>query len=382
MHVTAPRVLVALDTCTAWSRGTLRGFMECGRERGWIVLHYDADADLNWLVREWRAQAIVIGPHAPSEAVSMLAVSSTVSVIADRSSVGIGSVCLDEGAIGVRAAEHLLATGIKVVSTFRRDDSSSALARAQAFLARARAAGIRLVDGWSCASPVAGRESPQAMLAWLRALPKPCGIFTGTDYGGRTVVRHARIAGLRIPEDIALVGVDNDTAECELMSPPLSSVPIPWVEVGKSAAALVHQILSGKSLEPRRVVIGPLAVVARRSSDVLAVDDDLVSEAVTWIRANAERRLTVGMVVEAAKSGRQRLERAFRRVLDRTIQEEIRRSHVDIARRLLETTRAELAEIARQSGFTNAALLNLAFQRELGMAPGTYRRRMQQILSD
>ena len=194
------------------------------------------------------------------------------------------------------------------------------------------------------------------------------------------MARYARVAGLRVPEDIALVGVDNDTSECELMSPPLSSVPVPWTEVGQNAAKLVHRALSGKSLDAQRIVVSPLAVVARRSSDVLAVDDGLVSKAVAWIRANAERRLTVGMVVQTVKSGRQRLERAFRRVLDRTIQEEIRRSHVDVARRLLETTHVELKQIAQQSGFTNATLLNLAFQRELGMAPGAYRRRMQHAL--
>jgi LacI family transcriptional regulator len=373
-----PRVLVALDTNTAWSRGTLRGFMELAHERGWTVLHYDADTDLNWLVHEWKPSIVVVGPGFESRGVSGLGATEIVSVIADRSSFGIASVCLDDQAIAGHAAEHLLATGLKTVSTFRLDESAFALAREHAFSERARAVGVRVVEGWGGMSVTERPENPAAMLEWLRSLPKPCGIFACTDSWGRAVARYARVAGLRMPEDIALVGVDNDTSECELMSPQLSSVPVPWLEVGRNAAKLVQRALSGKSLDAQRVVVAPLAVVARRSSEVLAVDDHLVSKAVVWIRANAERRLTVSMVVEAAKSGRQRLERAFRRVLDRTIQEEIRRSHVDVARRLLETTHAELREIAQQSGFTNATLLNLAFQRELGMAPGAYRRRMQQ----
>jgi len=375
-------VLVALDTNTAWSRGTLRGFMESAHERGWTVLHYDTDTDLTWLVHEWKPSAIVIGPEVDPSTTSALSVPHVVSVIADRCSVGVASVCLDEQAIASQAAEHLLATGLKTVSTYRADESGFALAREQAFIARARGAGVRVAPGWRGESSRERRENPAALLTWLRELPKPCGIFTGTDYWGRAVARYARVAGLRMPEDVALVGVDNDSAECELMSPQLSSVSVPWIEVGKSAASLVHGALSGKSPAVPRVVVAPLAVVARRSSDVLAVDDELVSTAVAWIRANAERRLTVSMVVQAAHSGRQRLERAFRRVLGRTIQEEIRRSHVDIARRLLETTRAELPEIAQQSGFTNAALLNLAFQRELGMPPGAYRRRMQRALGN
>jgi LacI family transcriptional regulator len=220
------------------------------------------------------------------------------------------------------------------------------------------------------------------MSAWLRALPKPCGVFTSTDGWGRTVARYARMAALRIPEDIALVGADNDVLECELMSPPLSSVMIPWKEIGRQAATLVKLALSGQSIEHRRLVIPPIGVAPRRSSELLAIADPLVAEAVRWIRSNVDRRLTVTMVARAVGGGRQRLERRFRSVLDRTIQEEIRRAHVEAARQLLLTTDASLAEVAKRSGFTTAALLNLAFQRELGMPPGTYRRRLRKELGD
>jgi LacI family transcriptional regulator len=115
----------------------------------------------------------------------------------------------------------------------------------------------------------------------------------------------------------------------------------------------------------------------RRSTEVLAVDDELVASAVRWIRENADRRLTVPMVARAIGGGRQRLERRFRAVLDRTVQEEIRRAHVEAARHLLTTTRAKLPEIAKKSGFTNAGLLNAAFLREIGTPPGVYRRRLR-----
>lgn len=372
-----PLVLVMLDTNSAWSRGILRGFTGFANERGWTVLHYRPDANVSQLVAEWKPSAVVIGPESERQVIDGLAI-PIVSVNSDRSAAGIPSVCLDDNVIANLAAEHLLATGLKNLTTVRLGAYETARARALAFEARARAANVLVPEGWSSAS--GEEEKPFSVMAWLRALPKPCGIFTCTDRWGRTIARYAQLAGLRIPEDVALIGVDNDTLECELAAPPLSSVLVPWRDVGERAAQLVLSAMAGKDSE-RRSVISPLNVVARRSSDVLAVDDDLVAEAVAWIRANAERRLTVGMVVAAVGSGRQRLERAFRRVLDRTIQEEIRRSHVDVARRLLETTRADLVEIARRSGFTNATLLNLAFQRELGTAPGAYRRQMLKALS-
>ncbi|MFZ5890470.1 MAG: substrate-binding domain-containing protein [Myxococcota bacterium] len=380
--MTAPRVLVVLSTEAAWARGVLRGFMAAAHERGWTLLHYAPSSNLHWLREEWAPSVAVIGPEVGPGALADLAPAQLVSVTVDRSAQGIASVCLNEAAIAKLALEHLLATGLRTVSTFRFDESAFAIARERAFIQGARAAGAKVATGWgSDEAPTPHRgENRAAMVAWLRSLPKPCGIFTCTDGWGRTVARYAHAAGLRVPEDLALVGADNDVLECELIAPPLSSVAIPWNEVGRSAAKLVRGALKQKLTGAERSVIEPVAVVARRSSDVLAVDDPLVEKAVRWIREHAERRLTVPMVARAVGGGRQRLERRFRAVLDRTIQEEIRRAHVELAKHLLATTKISLVELAKRSGFTNAALLSVAFQRELGMPPGAYRRRLQKAL--
>ena len=139
------------------------------------------------------------------------------------------------------------------------------------------------------------------MIAWLRGLPKPCDIFTSTDGWAGPVARYAQEAGLRVPEDLALVAAGNDTLECELISPPLSSVIIPWQEVGRTPAALVRLALANRPIAGRRSLVSPVGVAARRSSDALAVQDPLVAEAVRWIRAQAGRRITVPMV--ARRSG-------------------------------------------------------------------------------
>jgi LacI family transcriptional regulator len=379
---TSPRVLVILYTSAAWSRGILRGFVSVAHELGWTLLHYHPNASVSWLAEQWAPAAALIGPELPDESLSAMAGAALVSVNVDRSDAGIASVCLDEEAIAATALEHLMSRGLRQLSTFRFDESPFAIARERAFVTRARAAGLQVVPGWGSEASSRGREEdPAAILAWLRALPRPCGVFTCTDSWGRVVARYARVAGLRVPEDVALLGVDNDVLECELISPPLSSVMIPWHEVGQAAAQLVQQALSGKPLAARRTVLSPLTVAARRSSDVLAVEDPLVAQAVRWIRENAERRCTVSMVASAVGGGRQRLERRFRATLGRTIHHEIRRAHVDIAKHLLEQGDDTLAQVAKRSGFTTAALLNEAFQRETGMSPGVYRRRLQAQLA-
>jgi LacI family transcriptional regulator len=376
----APRVLVVVGTAAASSRGILRGFMAAAQEHNWTLFHYRPPIDLPRVMHELSLDMAVLGPELGSAALAGLPPESLVSVPEDRSSAGIASVCLDEGAVGGLALEHMLGTGLRHVSTVRFDDSPFALSRERAFIASARCRGAKVAAGWGSEELqlAQGGEDPAAIMAWLRALPKPCGIFACTDFWARAVARYALIAGFRVPEDLALVGADNDALECELMAPPLSSVVIPWQGLGRIAAGLVQRALRGQAVAGERVLVAPLAVHARRSSDILAIDDALVAKAVRWIRANAHQRLTVPMVAGAVGGGRQRLERRFRGVLNRTVLEEVRRAHVEAAKQLLETSGAGLPEIARRSGFATAALLTAAFHREVGMPPGRYRRRMRE----
>lgn len=378
------RVLVLLDARGAWSRGTLQGFMAAAQERDWTLLHYHPSADLTWIAREWAPTAAVVGPDFTSASLAALAPASVVSVTVDRSSEGIPSVCIDDEAVAALALEHLLATGLRRLTTFRFDESPFAVARERAFVSRARLAGARVEPGWGSQerASLPRHEDPAAIVAWLQSLPRPCGVFAFTDGWARVIARYAHVANLRIPEDLAVVGVDNDVLECELMPPGISSVLIPWQEVGLRAAELVIDTLAGRRPVEPRSVVSPVTVVARRSTELLAIRDPLVANAVRWIRSHAEQRLTVPAVASAVGGGRQRLERRFRATLGRTVLEEIRRARVEAAKHLLATTKDDLREVARQSGFATAAVLNGAFVREVGTTPGAYRRRLARELDE
>jgi LacI family transcriptional regulator len=380
--VDAPRVLAILNMGTGWSRGVLRGFMAAAHERRWTVLHYPPPVDLLALVHQFAPSAVLVGPDSGKVTSAHAASVPIVSVALDLSSEGIPSLCPDEERIGVLALEHLLATGLRQVTTFRLDGSGFAIARERAFAAGAIEAGARLAVGWgSAGAPPSWRgEDAEGLIQWLQGLPKPCGLFTCADHWARIVARYVRLAGLRVPEDIALLGVDNDVVECELLSPALSSVMVPWHELGNHAAKLVERVVNGQKIERQRWLVPPVAVAARRSTELLAIDDLLVAKAVRWIRQNSHQRLNVPIVAAALGGGRKRLERRFRRALDRTVQEEIRRARVETAKALLQTTRASLPDVAKRSGFSNAALLSVAFKREVGMPPGSYRRRMHTAL--
>lgn len=374
-----PRVLIVLDTTAAWSRGVLRGFIDAGRERGWELLHYHPSVELRWLVRVWKPRAVVLQHALHRESADALAGSAVVSVNDDSGERGVASVCLDERSIAKLAALHLLSRGLRELTTFRFNSGAFAVERERGFAEAARALGAHVVPGWwrDDAEPPSFYEDPSAIIAWLAQLPRPCGVFACTDSWARVVARYARVAGLRIPEDLALIGVDNDSVECELEMPPLSSVAVPWRSVGERAAELVARALAAAPAARERIVVEPLDVIARRSTDVAVVADPIVARATAWIAERAGHRLTLQGVARAASCSRQRLEQRFRAAIGRTVMQEVRRARVDIAKRLLSTTNLPLPNVASQSGFSSAALLSVAFRRETGTPPGAYRRRFR-----
>lgn len=383
LKIAEPLVLLLLDTADSWSRGVLCGFAASARERGWELVHYPSSVDLAWALSQWTPAAVVFGSDTPASAVAHLSAIPAVSVNLDRSAAGISSVVVDDDELGKLAVAHFSARGLKDVTTFRLDDHPVASSRERAFLRAARKAELHVAPSYPIApedSPSPHSEDRARLTAWLQSLPKPCGLFACSDRVGRIVARHTRAARVRVPEDLALLGCENDPMECELLAPPLSSIAIPWLAVGRAAADIVQDILAGKEVTGERVVLAPLEVVARRSSDVFAVDDEIVAEAVSWIYANVSDRITVPMVARAVGSGRQRLERRFRACLGRTIHDEVRRARVEVAKRALSTTSLGLHHVAEESGFSSAALLSIAFQKEVGMPPGAYRRRAQGTL--
>jgi LacI family transcriptional regulator len=373
-------VLVVLGTSTGWSRGILRGFVPFALEHGWNLVQYEATASLDWLARVWKPEAVVLGPEVerrwPANSGST---TITVSVNADRTADGLASVCLDEGQIAEVALAHLLSKGLTHLTTFRFDEARFGITREHAFRDAVTRSRGRLVAGWWIQDAVPSRayEQPEAIADWLRHLPRPCGVFACCDAWARVVARYAHTAELRVPDDLSIVGVDNDTIQCELMAPPLSSVIVPWQAVGRQAAHLVRLALSGEAIAGRRIVIAPGHVMTRRSSDALAIADPLAARAVRWIHEHANRALTVPSVARALGTSRRRLERRFQAFLGRTVAQEIRRIRVETAKHWLSTTGHSLAHVAKLSGFTSAALLNVAFRRELGLPPGAYRRRVR-----
>jgi LacI family transcriptional regulator len=211
--------------------------------------------------------------------------------------------------------------------------------------------------------------------AWLRRLPKPVAVMACDDMRALQVIAAAQAMDLLVPEEVAILGVNNDTARCDLARPPLSSVAPNAFQAGYQAAEILDQRMAGRKIEDCDIRIEPVEVITRHSTDIVAVADKNVAAALTFIRENACSGITVEQVLHHAFTSRSVLEKKLRRYLGRSPQAEIRRVQVAKVRQLLLETDFPLKKIAELTGFEHVEYMYVVFKRLIGDSPGSFRRK-------
>lgn len=206
------------------------------------------------------------------------------------------------------------------------------------------------------------------------SLPKPVGLFACYDIRGRQALDACRRAGLSVPDDVAVLGVDDDAVLGGLSSPPLSSVIPDARGAGRLAAELLEALLRGEPLERDEWLLPPVGIAMRQSTDVLAIDDAVVVAAVRYIREHACDGIKVADVLKAVGSGRRGLESRFTRRVGHTPHEEIARLQFRRVEQLLAETDLPLATIAARAGFRHTEYMTVAFTRRHGVSPSRWRR--------
>lgn len=216
---------------------------------------------------------------------------------------------------------------------------------------------------------------------WLDQLQFPIAIFAYNDIYAMELMMTCRSHGLRVPEDVAILGVDDDELACRLSQTPLSSIDTGAFHAGYQAAQLLDDILKGKKAPNLPKFVKTVGVVSRQSTDVLAVDDRDLANALTLIRHHACEGLSATEVLEKVLVSRTSLEQRFHKLLGRTIHQEIVRVRLEKARYLLRTTELPMPDIAERCGFSYASQLSHIFKRETGMTPRHYRLSTRQTLA-
>lgn len=287
-------------------------------------------------------------------------------------------VGVDNAIVGRQAADHFLERGLAHFGFIGPPHHLYSIERRQAFCQALYDAGFTLAIYETPADVPFDSLGQRWDLGtgfhrWLRSLPKPAGLFMPSDAWGWQIAEACRHVSLRVPEDVALLGVDDDDLDCHLTRPRLSSVIVPADRIGFEAAALLDRMLAGNDAPVKPILIPPSGIATRRSSETLAIDDPEVVFTVRFIREHAHVPLRVSDVLQQVPLGRRTLERRFQKAFGRGLADEIRRAHLELAQRLLVRTDFPMKIIALKAGFSDFRHMAVVFRQEVGISPTAYR---------
>jgi LacI family transcriptional regulator len=374
-----PTILLAL---TSTHHGFYHGAARYAAEHDWHVVAdmiYDATIPVGWkgdgilsFVGHWEELArFVVSANIP-----------VVEISSVRKDLGIPCVMEDNEAIGRLGAEHLLERNLKTFVWAPFWDDTVNEERFQGFASAIRLAGfdcVRLLPVNTRRSARSNRHMNRTLrrrwvIHTIRSLRYPLGIFCYNDCVAADIVDACIESGIQIPDEVAVLGVDNDPVICDCVQVPLSSVRHDLEGMAYEAAALLDHLMNGGSPPevPKRIT--PKGVVTRKSTEVLAVDNPDIANALGYIQENFPRgNLSVDDVVAHSRVPRRTLERAFRDELQRTILHEILRVRVNHAQKLLETTPHSVTDVAIRSGFASLNHFYRVFHARTGLTPRAFR---------
>jgi len=381
-----PKVALLIETSRGYGRGVLRGIVRYARLHGpwgFYITPGDFEQALPRMAT-WGGTGIIARIETPRVARAILeaglptvALDLSESQLRPESPLAqFSELASDSHGAASMAAEHLLERGFRHYAYVGVAGRVWSARREEAFCRRIAAAGFTArvyAPPRVRADRVWDREQP-LLSRWLDELPKPAGVMACDDDRGREVLEACRAAGIRVPEEIAVIGVDNDELLCELSDPPLSSVAINAEGAGYRVAALLDAMMHRRARRPQRLLAEPLHVVTRRSTDSVALDDVEVAAALHFIHDHAGESIGVDDVVSHLQISRRALELRFHRAVGRTVHRELQRVRLERAKRLLLETDLPIPAVAESAGYGSASYLAQVFREEFGSTPARYRR--------
>lgn len=380
-----PRILLGIEDSRAYGRGLLRGISKYARMHGpWLFRtrpeFYHGGSAISAKLSDLQQAGFdgVITRELDKPAMRRLTGLGVPVIVASHLTLepALPSIMTDCAAIGREAARHFLDRGFRHFGYCGLAEMFWSGRRAASFGAVIRTAGFPVhlyPEPRAKRDRLWGREQT-VMVKWLAQLPKPVAVMACTDDRARDLVEACELAGLDVPEDVAILGVDNDPLVCDLAGVAISSVALNTEKAGFEAAALLDRLMAGRRERKPRITVTAAHVEARRSTDILAIEDRGVAKAVHFINTHASEPLQVSEVArETGLTERQLFDR-FHRSLGRSVHDQIHLARVARIRWLLENTSLPVLEIALSMGLPDDKHLARYFRRLQGVTPVEWRR--------
>lgn len=386
-----PKIALLLETSNEYGRGLLRGIVRYARLNGpWSISV--SPGHLGQALpraKTWQGHGIITRIRSTAMARAIRAsglpvvASSLDELDAEEEKSGFCEIRTDSPGIARMAAQHLLERSLRNFAFCGFRGVQWSIARETTFRDYLQSKGLtcntrRIGNSDWIQEPhwIQTHERDQATLAgWLKGLPKPLGVMACNDICGVAILQACAAAGLRVPDDVAVVGVDNDELLCGLSDPPLSSVALSLEHAGYEAAAALDAMMAGRSPQRQVIAVEPTVVVARRSTQTVAADDPLVTTALQFIRDHSGRAIDVPHVVRELRTSRRTLERRFTESTGHSILAEITRCRLERAKRLLLETDMPIHLVAARAGFNSIKTFIRSFQLAEGHSATVFRER-------
>lgn len=383
-----PKVALLIESSNTYSRDLLHGIRSWQRSNdAWAIRlteHARGAKPPAWL-KTWKGDGIIARVENTSIANVLKATKlPVVDVSAALPSLPFIRVATDSEAATSLAIDHLRECGLHQFAYCGNNSFNWSQKRYKYFSDTLKSLGHScfnyIVPPNKTKQPLRGDQEVDAIASWLLTLPKPIGVLACYDIRGQQVIEACQQAGIRVPDEVAVLGVHNDELLCDLCDPPLSSVIPDAKQAGFRAAEILSGLMKNKgdkrpSTPPTAHLIAPLGVARRQSTDLVAIDDPKLSDALRYIRHNANRGITVTDVLQAVPMSRTLLERKFKEHLGITPHHYILNNRLERVKTLLVNSKSSINEVADKCGFEHIEYLSVAFKRETGLTPTQYRKK-------
>jgi len=376
-----PNVLLLIDTARLYGRELINGISKYSRLHGPWAFHTNipfmgVNKTCRFLFDNIDGAII----YTPDPGIITQAIKFKIPAIVrgfDGHVKNVPNLVSDNNAIGRMAGDHFLKHCLNHFAFYGYPETLWSQEREAAFTNKITDAGF--ISQSYCQPSESKKLSPQHSIIllshWIKQLPKPIGIFAANDDRGVDLINACRLANIKVPDDVSILGVGNEKIICELANPPLSSVATDFETAGYQSAELLEQMMKGEGHNCEEIVAKPINIIQRQSTDILAVNDEVIVAAIRFIRQNRSNPISVDDVLNEVAISRRHLDHKFKTTLGHSIHEEITRARIDrISQMLLETDHT-ISQIAFTLGFTTPDHIGRFFRRHKGVTPSAFRRK-------
>ena len=362
-----------------YCRDVLHGIQEFHLEReNWIFRDGPSDKKILKPLKEWQPDGIIA--HVFDEELALELNNLNIPIINTTQTVPnspLPVIDVDNEEVGRLAANYIMQKQFTDYGYFGSDWAQFSVLRHKGYaeLLKKNNRGLKFCNvNFLPRLPVdeSWVNYDQSIKEWILNLEKPAAIFASNDTPAKYLAEVCQQIGVKIPDDVAILGVDNNLMECTLSTPPISSIEIPAKKIGYKAAELLEKVMNGKKI-PQQTFLSPSGIIPRRSTDILAVEDKDVAIALSFIRNNLHRRVLIDEICEKVGVSRRHLERKFRRDTGKSIHNEIRDSQIELAKNILRENKKTIVEVAELCGSNSTRSFSTVFKSCTGMTPSEYR---------